>query len=231
MRDAAAFAVRLEHRLAPAAAMLRWSCPAVVVICETLQPRGDEDALSTAVLAACVPTALRFVLSATTVRLPTGALAVGSSLTSFDASGLTALKSVGDDWFSGCSSLTSFDSSGLTALTAVGHRWFAGCSSLTSFNATGLTALTTVGGLWFFCCSSLTSVETTGLTALTTAGDGWFNRCSSLTSVGTSGLTALTSAGHSWFFNCSSLTSVDVTRLTSLGVMSYPAALALRFHA
>jgi hypothetical protein len=135
-----AFAVRLEHRLANAAAMTRWACP-MVIVCETLQPRRCDDALSTAVLAACVPAAVRFILSRTTVRVPDKAFAMNPTLTSFDTTGLTALTTVGDNWFSRCSSLTSVDTTGLTSLTSVGDDWFFDCSSLTSVDTTGLTAV------------------------------------------------------------------------------------------
>jgi hypothetical protein len=41
--------------------------------------------------------------------------------------------------------LTAFDASGLTALTTIGDSFMCDCRALTAFDASGLTALTTVG--------------------------------------------------------------------------------------
>ena len=83
-----------------------------------------------------------------------------TSLSSFDTSGLTSVKTIGYGFLYGCTSLPSFDTSGLTSVTTIGFSFLDGCTSLSSFDTSGLTSVTTIGGDFLVGCSSLESPPT-----------------------------------------------------------------------
>ena len=128
----------------------------------------------------------------------------------------SALNSIADGAFYGCSGLSSIDLSGCTSLTSISSEAFSGCSGLTSVDLSGCDKLTSIGDDAFRRCTGLTSISLPS--SLTGIGKTAFSNCSGLSSMDLSGCTSLTSIGNNAFQNCSGLTSITLpSSLTSIG--------------
>ena len=114
----------------------------------------------------------------------------------------TALSTIGEDAFYGCSDLRSIELP--ASLTSIGGGAFCGCSSLSSIELPA--SLTSLGNYAFYECSSLESIDLPE--SLTSIGDNTFAGCSSLESIDLP--ESLTSIGNWAFWGCSSLSSIEL---------------------
>ena len=150
--------------------------------------------------------------AATRTNLPKFA---NTDITSFDElKYFTALHTIGNYAFSGCSSLESIELP--ESLTSIEWSAFEGCSSLESIELPE--SLTRIGSHAFFGCSSLRSIELPE--SLTSIEWSAFSGCSSLESIELP--ESLTSIGEGAFADCSSLSSIELPEsLTSVESVTF----------
>ena len=128
---------------------------------------------------------------------------VNTDITSFDElKYFTALHTIGENAFFGCSSLSSIELP--ESLTRIKWSAFSGCSSLESIKLPE--SLTSIESCAFQYCSSLESIKLPE--SLTRFESGAFRYCSSLESIELP--ESLTRIGSSAFEGCSSLRSIEL---------------------
>lgn len=124
----------------------------------------------------------------------------------------TALKTIGDSAFEGCSNtvITALSS----GIVSIGNKAFSGCSGV-SFN-TIPASVQTIGDYTFSGCTSITSLELPS--SLTSIGDYAFENCTGLVTLTLP--ETLTNIGAGTFNNCSALTTVyyNGTPTTKAGI-------------
>ena len=121
----------------------------------------------------------------------------------------SALISIGNDCFSGCTSLASIELP--STLTSIGSSCFYGCKSLTSITLPN--SVTSIEYHCFSGCTSLTSITIPN--SVTSIESSLFQNCTSLTSITIPN--SVTSIGSSCFSGCTSLASIELpSTLTSI---------------
>lgn len=144
----------------------------------------------------------------TTSSVNTATINSGSYSPSLTLTGVafgSAATSISAAAFIGQAGLNSITFSAASAITSIGQNAFQGCTSLTgALNIPN--GVTSIGDGAFATCLFLTSVNIPN--SVTTLGFGVFQACSALTSV-TLG-NSVTSISAGLFFNCTSLSSINI---------------------
>ena len=132
----------------------------------------------------------------------------------------TAVTSVGNWAFLGCSNITSITIP--NSVTGIGVDAFGYCSSITSITLPS--GLTSIGENAFTRCTSLTSIDIPN--SVTSIGFQTFLSCSGLTSITIP--SSVTSIGYGAFSQCSSLTSITIPNsVTSIGDYAFDGCISL----
>jgi len=95
---------------------------------------------------------------------------------------LKDLKTIGDNFLSGCAQITKVDYSGCDSLSSVGDNWMSGCTSLSSVYFTGCDSLSSVGQNWLS-DAHICSIDISTLSSLAIIDQGFLNGSSTLNSL------------------------------------------------
>ncbi|MCL2230251.1 MAG: leucine-rich repeat domain-containing protein [Treponema sp.] len=126
----------------------------------------------------------------------------------------SAVTSIGDEAFFGCTGLTSITIP--NSVTSIGSSAFFGCTGLTSITIPN--SVTSIGSSAFLGCTGLTSITIPN--SVTSIGSDAFAGCTGLTSITIPN--SVTSIGDYAFYGCTSLTSITIPNsVTSIDLQAF----------